>query len=140
MEGKHEGMNAEVSLRDEIVECERRLRAAQFSSDVPELDALIADELIFVDLAGQIATKAMDLEAHGRRALRLTRSDLKEQEIRCLNEATAVAIVKLGMSGAYEGVEFEGDFRYTRVWQKTPSGWRIVAGHMSAVAAPVANP
>jgi hypothetical protein len=36
---------------------------------------------------------------------------------------------------AFEGVAFAGPFRYTRVWRAQGNGWRIVAGHVSAVLA-----
>jgi hypothetical protein len=29
---------------------------------------------------------------------------------------------------------FAGPFRYTRVWRARDDGWRIVAGHVSAIA------
>jgi hypothetical protein len=37
------------------------------------------------------------------------------------------------MTGTFEGVAFAGPFRYTRVWRATGEGWRIVAGHVSAI-------
>ena len=76
----------------------------------------------------------MDLEAHRLGTLRLTRSELKEQEIRCLNDMTAVAVTRIALAGTYAGHEFSGEFRYTRVWQKGTGDWQIVAGHMSAVS------
>jgi hypothetical protein len=37
------------------------------------------------------------------------------------------------MAGAFKGTPFAGPFRYTRVWREGLDGWRIVAGHVSAV-------
>jgi hypothetical protein len=48
----------------EIVELEARLRAAQLAADVVALDALIAEDLLFVGPDGRLATKSQDLEAH----------------------------------------------------------------------------
>ncbi len=127
-------MNSLGWVVEEIAACEVRLRGAQLASDVRELDGLIGDELIFVDVAGRIATKAMDLESHRSGGLKLAHSELKEQEIRPLSESVAVAIVRVSLVGSYEGNEFAGDFRYTRVWQKSAEGWRIVVGHMSVLA------
>jgi hypothetical protein len=39
----------------------------------------------------------------------------------------------MDMAGTYDGVSFSGPYRYTRVWCERPGGWRIVAGHLSAV-------
>jgi hypothetical protein len=37
------------------------------------------------------------------------------------------------MAGSFRGTPFAGPYRYTRVWCERPDGWRIVAGHVSAV-------
>src|SRR5215217_7524880 len=85
---------ASPSIASEIIECERRLCAAQLASDVGQLDRLIDDALVFVDLSGQLVTKTMDLEAHRRGVLKLTHSQVQEQQIRALNEEVAVAITR----------------------------------------------
>ncbi|RYX80895.1 nuclear transport factor 2 family protein [bacterium] len=126
-------MDLEV-LMGEIEQYEQRLLAAQLASDVGALDGLIADELVFVDLAGQLATKAMDLESHRAGLLKLTRSELLGREVRFVGVGAAATISLVAMSGSFGGAEFEGQFRYTRVWEKRGEGWVIVAGHISAVA------
>jgi ketosteroid isomerase-like protein len=37
------------------------------------------------------------------------------------------------MAGSFKDTPIDGSYRYTRVWTKRPDGWRIVAGHVSAV-------
>jgi hypothetical protein len=78
-------------IDEEILQLEARLRLAQLTADVPTLDALIAEDLLFAGPDGALATKAMDLAGHA--------------------------------------------FRYTRVWAREDDArWRVVAGHVSAVA------
>jgi hypothetical protein len=48
----------------QIIEIEERLRQAMLKSDVAELDALIAPELIFTSYLGQLTTKQEDLDMH----------------------------------------------------------------------------
>ena len=127
-------MTPHHTIEAEIIDCETQLRSAQLTSNVAQLNELIADDLLFVDQSGQFATKEMDLEAHRSGALRLSQSELKEQHIRCLNAVSAVAIVKIALVGTYAGNGFSGEFRYTRVWQKGAQGWQIIAGHISAVS------
>ena len=55
-------MNPEIETQ--IRDCETRLYAAMQASDVAELDALLADDLLFAGPTGELATKAMDLELH----------------------------------------------------------------------------
>jgi hypothetical protein len=46
---------------------------------------------------------------------------------------TAVS-VRMEMSGTFRAAAFAGPFRLTRVWRAEREGWRIVAGHVSAVS------
>jgi len=48
----------------QIIEIEERLRQAMLNSDVAELDALIAPELIFTSYLGQLVSKQQDLAIH----------------------------------------------------------------------------
>jgi hypothetical protein len=38
------------------------------------------------------------------------------------------------MRGSFNGNPFAGPFRYTRIWQAQDRHWRVVAGHVSAIA------
>ncbi|MBW4637216.1 MAG: nuclear transport factor 2 family protein [Gloeocapsa sp. UFS-A4-WI-NPMV-4B04] len=126
-------MNHNSKIEAEIVACEQQLYTAQLSSNVSLLQELLSDELIFVGPSGEIFTKQMDLELHRSGSINMTKLEPKEQEIRCLNGA-AVAVTKIFLAGTFQGVSFAGDFRYTRIWHHTEKGWRIIAGHCSAIA------
>ncbi|MEO1256021.1 MAG: nuclear transport factor 2 family protein, partial [Bacteroidota bacterium] len=45
----------------QIIELEERLRQGMLTSDVAELDALIAPELLFTNYQGQLVSKQQDL-------------------------------------------------------------------------------
>lgn len=126
-------MNPNSPIEAEIVACEQQLYTAQLSSDVALLQELLSDELVFVGPSGELFSKQMDLELHRSGGIKITQLEPKEQEIRCLN-GTAVAVTKIFLTGTFQGDSFSGDFRYTRVWQHTENGWRILAGHCSAIA------
>lgn len=126
-------MNHNSKIEAEIVACEQQLYTAQLSSNVSLLQELLSDELIFVGPSGEIFTKQMDLELHRSGSINMTKLEPKEQEIRCLNGA-AVTVTKIFLAGTFQGASFAGDFRYTRIWHHTEKGWRILAGHCSAIA------
>lgn len=126
-------MNHNSKIEAEIVACEQQLYTAQISSNVSLLQELLSDELVFVGPSGEIFTKQMDLELHRSGSINMTKLEPKEQEIRCLNGA-AVAVTKIFLAGTFQGASFAGDFRYTRIWHHTEKGWRILAGHCSAIA------
>ena len=119
---------SEASLRA----CEEALRKAQLASDVRELDRLLDDALVFTGPNGAVYSKSDDLDAHRRGLIRITRLEPTEERIKRFGDI-AVVVVRMEMSGTFEGQAFAGPFRYTRVWRADSDGWRIVAGHVSAV-------
>jgi ketosteroid isomerase-like protein len=111
---------------------EAALRKAQLTSDVQELDRLVDDALVFTGPNGAVYGKQDDLDAHRRGLIRITRLEPSEERVQRFGHI-AVVSVRMEMSGTFEGAAFSGPFRYTRVWRAKENGWRIVAGHVSAV-------
>jgi ketosteroid isomerase-like protein len=124
-------MNSEIETQ--IRECETRLYAAMSVSDVDELDALIADDLLFAGPTGELATKTMDLELHRTGGTQFHEFAPKELEIRIWSEHFVLASAKIFLSGTYLGDAFAGDYRYIRVWRKGENGWQIAGGSVSAM-------
>ena len=59
-----------------IRELETRLQKAMLASDVDALDALLADDLSFVDATGKVWSKADDLNAHRYGVQRIEQLDV----------------------------------------------------------------
>lgn len=127
-------MNPEIETQ--IRACEARLYTAMLASDVAELDALIADDLLFAGPTGELATKAMDLELHRTGGTQFHEFTPEELEIRVWSEQFALASAKIFLRGTYLGEAFAGHFRYTRIWRKGPQGqdWQIVGGSVIAMS------
>jgi ketosteroid isomerase-like protein len=113
---------------------EMALRRAQLTSDVSALERLLDDALVFTGPDGAIYGKQDDLEAHRQGAIRITRLEPSEERIQRFG-SIAVVSVRMEMAGSFQGAPFAGPHRYTRVWCARHDGWRIVAGHVSAVLA-----
>lgn len=121
----------------EIVALEAELRAAQLGADVVTLDRLIADELLFTGPDGQLATRADDLAAHASGAVRFRVHEPEELRVRAVGETVRIAALRARLVVEVGGAPVSGTFRYTRVWAREDDGpWRIVAGHVSAIAPP----
>ncbi len=118
---------------DSLLTCEAALRRAQLASDVAELERLLDDELVFTGPDGALYSKADDLDAHRNGTVRITRLEASDERIQRFGDI-AIVIVRMDMSGTFKGAPFTGPFRYTRIWSARPEGWRIVAGHVSAVS------
>jgi len=125
-----------VGARDaEIVALEAALRAAQLAADVPALARLISDDLLFTGPDGQLGTKAQDLEAHGSGVVRFRSHVPEELRVRRVGADVVVTALRARLEVAVAGNLARGTYRYTRVWARERDGqWRVVGGHVSAVA------
>ena len=122
-----------VPTHQQILELERRLRDAMRGSDLDELDALLADGLVFTDHLGALWGKQDDLTAHRVGAIRVRSVEASEERIQ-VHDGVAVVNVRLTISGIFSGQEASGDFRFTRVWVPGRDGrWQVVAAQATLV-------
>jgi ketosteroid isomerase-like protein len=119
---------------DALLASEAALRRAQLAGDVAALDRLVDDALVFTGPDGAVYGKADDLDAHRQGWVRVARLEPSEERVQRFG-SIAVVSVRMEMAGSFRGEAFAGPFRYTRVWCARPDGWRVVAGHVSAVLA-----
>ena len=119
--------------RSSISDAEAALREAMLASDVARLDALIADDLVFVDRAGAVHGKAADLAPHRAGQLVLDRIDLSDQRILSLPDGGACVSVRAALAGRYAGEPFAGTFRYMRVWVLRDGALRVQAAQCTAI-------
>jgi ketosteroid isomerase-like protein len=118
----------------EILDLEARLRAAQLRADVPALEALLADDLLFTGPDGALGTKAQDLAAHASGALRFREHVPIELRVRRVGSVVAVSALRAWLVVEVAGTLVSGEYRYTRVWaREASSDWRVVGGHVSAI-------
>jgi ketosteroid isomerase-like protein len=117
-----------------LLASEAALRQAQLTSDVSALDRLVDDALVFIGPNGAVYGKQDDLDAHRRGLIRITLLEPSEERVQRFGDI-AVVSVRMEMAGTFEGAAFAGPFRYTRVWRAQGDGWRVVAGHVSAISA-----
>ncbi|AOJ26932.1 nuclear transport factor 2 family protein [Burkholderia seminalis] len=120
------------AIRTVIEPFETALRAAMLVNDVDALDTLLDDDLVFTVPTGQILSKEDDLSAHRAKLLRLEKLDVHEMRA-CAIDAMILTTTKATLAGHFDGIAFDGTFAYTRLWRRSGTGWRIVAGHASQV-------
>jgi Domain of unknown function (DUF4440) len=121
-------------IQSQIIELEEQLRQAMLHSNVAELDALIAPELLFTNHLGQIFSKQDDLDTHRSGKFKFTEITPSDRHIQ-LNHGFTVVSVLMHIIGSYDGTPVEQDIRFTRVWAISTAGSiQIIAGHTSAIA------
>jgi ketosteroid isomerase-like protein len=106
---------------------EEQWRAAQLADDVDAMDKLLSDDYIGISMSGQVITKAQQLDRLRSHKFALTRLDLGEMQIKLVG-AIAIVTSRAQVEGTNDGAPIKGTFRYTRVYQRLPSGaWKITS-------------
>lgn len=115
-----------------IENLEENLRQAMLTNDVPALDELIADDLVFTMHTGLVVNKQYDLEAHRSGTFKFTKLDISDRQIHLYGDCIVVTL-KAEIAGTLNHQSFSETYRFTRVWVQRQNRWQIVAGHVSQV-------
>lgn len=88
--------------KEDIVEAENQLFAAQLASDVDALDLLLYDSLLAIAPDGQMLTKEMDLNAHRSKAMIIEQATTEIDAIKLVGD-TALSVVTMTAKGQVMG-------------------------------------
>jgi ketosteroid isomerase-like protein len=106
---------------------EEQWRTAYLADDVDTMDKLLSDDYIGISMTGQVNTKAQQLDRLRSHKVVLTRLDLGEMQIKLVG-SIAIVTSRAQVEGTNDGAPVKGTFRYTRVYQRLPSGeWKITS-------------
>jgi ketosteroid isomerase-like protein len=115
---------------------EEQWRQAQLSGDVATMDTLLSDDYIGISMTGQVNTKIQQLDRMRTRKFVLTRLDLGEMQVKLVG-SIAIVTSRAQVEGTNDGVAVQGTYRYTRVYQRLPSGgWKITSFEATRVPGP----
>jgi ketosteroid isomerase-like protein len=120
-------------MNSEIQQHEEALRIAMLTSDVEALNALIADDLIFVGATGEVFGKEDDLALHRSGRQKLGKAEWRSVDI-VMHERAAVTLVTAELEGVFDGAAFSGRFRYCRFWVRSANGWQVLGGSVVALS------
>jgi len=113
--------------KKQVEALEEQWRVAQLQGDVAAMDKLLSDDYIGISMTGQVNTKAQQLDRVRSHKFILTRLDLGELQIKLVG-SIAIVTSQAQVEGTNEGAPVQGTFRYTRVYQRLPSGvWKITS-------------
>ena len=102
------------------------------AGEIAELDRLLVDEYTRAGRDGEVSGKAAELARYGTGRIRLRSAELLEQEVRVVDNGTAVETGKVRYVGTDAGRPLDITERYTATWVFWGERWRIVAEHASA--------
>lgn len=115
-----------------VLEQENKLYIAIKDGNIPVLEQLLHDDLLFILPSGQTITKEIDLNTYRDGALKI---EELLPEIENLNIIDDMAVITLTMklNGKFNDVPFEANFRYIRFWKKFADGIKVVGGSGIAI-------
>ncbi|MDQ0349868.1 nuclear transport factor 2 family protein [Ancylobacter vacuolatus] len=117
-----------------VAAAERLLCAAALAGDVAALDALLADDLVFVNQFGHVLSKQDDLDLHRTGAFALETLAFSDYRLSSIAPGVVRAVLRADASGTAGGAPFEAKLRFTRIWRREPAGWRVASIHSSVIA------
>jgi ketosteroid isomerase-like protein len=115
-----------MSTKSEIEKLEEELRQAELGPDAAFFERHIDDAMVFVASGQASKPKKQIVEAHKPgQGQGFSRVEMTEMEI-IDHGNTAVVIC----TGQFDGDRGAFELKFMRVWAKSETGWKIVAGAM----------
>jgi ketosteroid isomerase-like protein len=115
---------------------EEQWRQAQLIGDVATMDKLLSDDYIGITMTGQVNTKTQQLDRMRMHKVALTKLDLGDRQVKLVG-SIAIVTSRAEVEGTNEGAPVKGTYRYTRVYQRLPSGaWKITSFEATRVPGP----
>jgi ketosteroid isomerase-like protein len=126
--------------KHQVEQLEEVWRTAQLNDDVAAMDKLLADDYVGITMMGQVVTKMQQLDRMKNRTLVLDKIALDDVKVKLIG-STAIVTSRADIDGTNDGEPIHGNYRYTRVYSRTPAGvWKITNFEATRVGAPAERP
>ncbi len=119
---RHEGQKR---ARREISALEDQWKAATLAGDATAMDKLLSDDYVGISWTGQVNTKTMQLDRTRSKGVVISKMDVSDVKVKLIGPV-AIVTSRAEVQGSNDGRPIDGEFRYTRIYQRRPSGiWQI---------------
>ena len=115
----------------EILDLERQAKDAAVHRDPTFSQRMLADDYLAITPLGQVITKADTVAARKSGQLRYDSIEISEVMVRVYGN-TAVVTARAAVKGTDLGEEFDGSYRFTRVWVRRSGRW-LAASYQATV-------
>jgi len=111
--------------REDIEGLEQQWQNATVKGDIAAMDHLLSEDYVGISWTGQVNTKEMQLDRIRTRTSVVRRMELSDSKIKVVGPV-AIVTSRAEIDATSEGRDISGAYRYTRVYQRTPTGsWQI---------------
>ncbi len=115
---------------------EEQWRTAQLTGDAAAMDKMLSDDYIGISTSGQVNTKAQQLDRVRKRKVTISKVELSDVKVKLVG-SIAIVTAQADVDGTNENGPVKGTFRYTRVYQRLPSGeWKITSFEATRIPPP----
>ena len=115
----------------EILDLERQAKDAAVHRDPTFSQRMLADDYLAITPLGQVITKADTVAARKSGQLRYDSIEISEVMVRVYVN-TAIVTARAAVKGVDLGEEFDGSYRFTRVWVRRSGRW-LAASYQATV-------
>jgi len=124
-QGQHHPLKHNKLVKEQIEDMEEQWRKATVAGDAAVMDKLLSDDFVGINWTGQINNKAMQLDRIRNRTVVVEELELGDIKIKVVG-TIAIVTSRATVKGTSDEGPINGDFRYTRVYQRLPAGvWKI---------------
>lgn len=110
----------------EIVDLEKQAKDAALHRDAAFSERTLADDYVAITPLGQVISKADTIAARKTAQLRYEAIDISDMIVRLYGN-TAIVTARAEVKGTELGEEFNGPYRFTRVWVRRNGHWLTVS-------------
>ncbi len=115
-----------------IERLEEQWRQAELDANTTVMANMLSDDYLGIYSDGTLATKAETLAGFKSGAIHFTKMDTSDRKIRVFG-TTAVVVSTAEVAGTNHGDQISGRYRYTRVYHRRNSVWKIVSFEASTL-------
>jgi ketosteroid isomerase-like protein len=124
------------ATREAVLQLEEQWRQAELSDNVAALDRMLSDDYLGVSPFGELSTKAQTLRRMQDRSIVFKTIELANEKVKLVG-AIAIVTSRAHVEATRNGRDSAGDYLYTRVYQRLPSGvWKITSFEATRVPTP----
>src|ERR1700747_3179967 len=119
------GTRDEETVR-EIMDLEKQAKEAAIHRDASFSERTLADDYVAITPLGQVVGKADTIAARKTAQLRYESINISDMVVRLYGN-TAVVTARADVKGTELGEEFNGPYRFTRIWVRRNGHWMTVS-------------
>jgi hypothetical protein len=117
---------APEDLRQQVIELERQAKEATLKRDAEFSERTLSEDYMGITPLGQVITKADTITARRSGQLRYESIEITDMVVR-VHGNVAIVTARADVRGRDLGEEFNGPYRYTRVWMRRNGKWQTVS-------------